>query len=100
MLDDGWSYMDTFATLSFDLILSIYICMLCGNICNKLSNVAANFFFFLKTGVKSQCGGKSRGIFARAKLSLPSQFNTVTRCSKSRGKVKLRFHKARVKSQW
>jgi hypothetical protein len=45
MLDDGWSYMDTFATLSFDLILSIYICMLCGNICNKLSNVAANFFF-------------------------------------------------------
>jgi len=36
--------MHTFATFSFDLILSIYICMLCGNICNKLSNVAVNFF--------------------------------------------------------
>jgi len=77
--------MHTFATFSFDLILSFYICMLCENICNKLSNVAVNFF--LKTGVKSQCIQKSRGIFARAKLSLPSQFNTVTGCSRSRGKV-------------
>jgi len=43
MLDDGWCCMDTFATLSFDVILSIYICMLCKIICNELSNVAANF---------------------------------------------------------
>jgi hypothetical protein len=75
MLDDGWCCMDTFATLSFDAILSIYICILCEIICKKLSNVAANFL--KNPGVKSQCTQKCRGIFARTKLSLPNPFNTV-----------------------
>ena len=44
MLDEALYCMDTFATLSFDVILSIYICMLCGIIGNKLCNYAANFF--------------------------------------------------------
>jgi hypothetical protein len=89
--------MDTFSTLSIDVILSIYICMLCGIACNKLSNVAANFL--KKIGVKSQYTHKSRGIFARAKLSLLSPFNTVNLCSRSRGKLSLRSYKAGVKSQ-
>jgi hypothetical protein len=63
-------------------------------ICNKLSNIAANFF---------KNGGKitmySRGIFTMAKLSLLSPFNTVTHCSQNKDKLKLRFHKAKIKLQ-
>ena len=43
MLDEAWYCMDTFATLSFDVILSIYISMLRGIICNKLCNDATKF---------------------------------------------------------
>ena len=43
MLDEAWCCIDTFATLSLDVILYIYICMLCGIICNKLSNDAVKF---------------------------------------------------------
>ena len=89
MLDEAWYCMDTFATLSFDMILSIYICMLCGIICNKLCNDAANFL--KKIVVKSQCIQISRGNFAWANLSLLSPFNTVTCCYQSRGKLKLCF---------
>ena len=46
----AWCSMDT---LSLDVILYIYICMLCGIICNKLCNDAAKIF--KKIGVKSQC---------------------------------------------
>ena len=48
MLDDGCC---AFATHSFDVILSIYICMFCA-ICNKLYNDAA--IFFKENKVKSQ----------------------------------------------
>ena len=97
MLDEAWYYMDTFATLSFDVILYIYICMMCGIICNELCNGAANFF--KKIGVKSQCIQISRGNFAWANLSLLSPFDTFTCCSRNRGKLKLRFQKTGVKSQ-
>jgi hypothetical protein len=43
-LDEALYCMDTFAILSFDVILSIYICMLYGIIGNKLCNYATKFF--------------------------------------------------------
>ena len=43
MLDEAWCCMDTFATLSFDVILYIYIYMLCGIICNKMCTGATKF---------------------------------------------------------
>jgi len=95
MLDKAWCCIDTFATLSLDVILYIYICMLCEIICNKLCNYVVNFF--KKTGVKSQCIQISRGNFAWANLSLLSPFDTITCCSRNRGKLKLRFKKNRGK---
>ena len=96
MSDEAWYCMDTFATLSFDVILSIYICMLCGIICNKLCDDAA--IFFQKKGVKSQCIQISKVNFAWANLSLLSPFDTITCCSRNRDKLKLRFQKTGIKS--
>jgi hypothetical protein len=50
-----------------------------------------------KIWVKSKCSNKSSGIFARASMSFVNIFNTVTCCSRSRGKQNLCFQKVGVK---